>query len=97
MVAKNRYPDGFDLAVPISPYDIGIVHGKLAMHSSIELFKFDFGNRCLIYSYDAVDHPFTTEEMYLHIENVHAIHGNDRILEAIEKVEAGQFIILEGI
>ncbi|NLI57495.1 MAG: hypothetical protein GX387_03110 [Clostridium sp.] len=96
MVAKNRYPDGFDLAVPISPYDIGIVHGKLAMHSSIELFKFDFGNRCLIYSYDAVDHPFTTEEMYLHIENVHAIHGNDRILEAIEKVEAGQFIILEG-
>lgn len=96
MLAKNRYPDGFDLAVPIAPYDIGIAHGRLALHSSIELFDFSFGDRCLIYSYDAVDHPFTTEEMYMHIDNIHAIHANDRILEAIEKVKEKQFIILEG-
>ena len=96
MIAKNRYPDDFDLAVPISPYDIGIAHGKLAMHSSIELFDFRHGDRCLIYSYNAVDHPFTSEYMQIHLDNVHAIHGNDRILEAIERVKKGEFMILEG-
>lgn len=96
MVAKNRYPDDFDLAIPIAPYDIGIAHGKLAMHSSLELFNFGFGDRCLIYSYYIEEHPFTTEYMQEHLDNVHAIHANDKILEAIEKVEDGQFIILEG-
>ena len=32
----------------------------------------------------------------MHIDNIHAIHANDRILEAIEKVKEKQFIILEG-
>lgn len=96
MVAKNRYPDDFDLAVPIAPYDIGIAHGELALHSSIELFDFSYGDRCLIYRYYIEEHPFTSEHMQNHLDNVHAIHANDRILEAIEKVEDGQFIILEG-
>ncbi|TYQ14872.1 UNVERIFIED_CONTAM: hypothetical protein Cloal_1261 [Acetivibrio alkalicellulosi] len=96
VVAKNRYPDDFDFAAPIAPYDVGIAHGRLAKKSNIRRFYFTFGDRCLYYHYDDKN-PFSSDFMQSHLDNVHAIHANDRVLEALEKVKDNQFIIMEGI
>ena len=94
VVGKETYSTGWD--GEISPVDLAIVWGKLAISEYDQYITYSQRNRWYFYQYKA-GCPFDNSFVISHSANNHIIPANENIHEAVKTIGGKDIVVLEGV